>query len=229
VAGLNQAYRSLIPESVSGPLAGAKLESAGVGADCTAGRRTFFGVDGEWLRSNSERVRGVYDLELKPPYVAAPSGVLDYLDYEEESLALYLNHLAGRYWSFGAHYLLSRASLDSRTPRLEGLGIPGAESELSAVLNQLRLDATFHHSVGLFFQFGALWTTQSNEGYSPDMPGDDFWQLDVAGGYVFPRRRAQLSLGLLNLTDRDYRLNPLNLVATPPRERTFFAGLALSF
>ena len=36
-------------------------------------------------------------------------------------------------------------------------------------------------------------------------------------------------LGILNLTDRDYRLNPLNLTTELPRTRTFYASLRFSF
>jgi hypothetical protein len=33
----------------------------------------------------------------------------------------------------------------------------------------------------------------------------------------------------LNITDQDYRLNPLNLTAELPRDRAFTASLKLSF
>ena len=64
---------------------------------------------------------------------------------------------------------------------------------------------------------------------TPARPGDNFWQLNVFAGYRFPHRRAEVRLGVLNLTDRDYRLNPLNLVSEPPRERTFYASFRFAF
>lgn len=39
----------------------------------------------------------------------------------------------------------------------------------------------------------------------------------------------QFSVGLLNITDQDYRLNPLNLRSELPRERTFVARLRFDF
>jgi hypothetical protein len=48
-------------------------------------------------------------------------------------------------------------------------------------------------------------------------------------GYRFPRRYAEVRLGILNLTDSDYRLNPLSLHSALPRERTFIASLRLNF
>ena len=39
----------------------------------------------------------------------------------------------------------------------------------------------------------------------------------------------ELMLGLLNLTDQDYRLNPLTVYAELPRERTFMVRLNFQF
>jgi hypothetical protein len=38
-----------------------------------------------------------------------------------------------------------------------------------------------------------------------------------------------VALGILNLLDHDYRLNPLNATAGLPRERNYAARIRLSF
>jgi outer membrane receptor protein involved in Fe transport len=91
------------------------------------------------------------------------------------------------------------------------------------------LSGSYTHACGLFAQGEALWSWQKNEGYSPALPGEDFWQLNVFVGYRFPKRRAEIRVGLLNLTDQDYRLNPLNLTSELPRDRTFVASLKFRF
>jgi len=48
-------------------------------------------------------------------------------------------------------------------------------------------------------------------------------------GWSFYKRRLELKTGVLNLTDRDYRLNPLNLAPEYPRERTWMAALKFYF
>ena len=48
-------------------------------------------------------------------------------------------------------------------------------------------------------------------------------------GHRFLQRRAEVRVGILNLGDQDYRLNPLNLHEEYPRERTFYAALKLYF
>ena len=48
-------------------------------------------------------------------------------------------------------------------------------------------------------------------------------------GYRFPRERGDITIGVLNLADEDYRLNSLNPYVDLPRERLFYARLRLNF
>jgi hypothetical protein len=104
--------------------------------------------------------------------------------------------------------------------------------ENSALLHELNLSVLCNYSTaarhGFFSLLEAVWRSQENYDYSPDRPGDNFWQFNVFAGYRFPRRTAELRVGVLNLTDQDYRLNPLNLHIDPPRERTFVISLRLN-
>ncbi len=74
-----------------------------------------------------------------------------------------------------------------------------------------------------------VWSAQSNSGYTPDMPGDDFVQFNAYAGYRLPRRLAEMQVGVLDIGDRDYQLNPLNLYSELPRERTFVAEFKFNF
>jgi hypothetical protein len=98
-----------------------------------------------------------------------------------------------------------------------------------SALHQVEIRGLYNHPKGFFAQVYGLWNAQSNEGYSPDNPGDDFWQLNIFAGYRFPSRRAQITIGLLNVTDQDYRLNPLVPYHELPRERTFLAKFDFNF
>jgi hypothetical protein len=100
---------------------------------------------------------------------------------------------------------------------------------LEATLHQAHLQLIYNHPVGLFAQAGALWTAQDNRAQSPGLPDEDFWQFNLLAGYRFPHRQAEIRLGVLNLTGQDYHLNPLNLTADLPSERTFVASLRFSF
>jgi len=51
----------------------------------------------------------------------------------------------------------------------------------------------------------------------------------LLAGYRFFRRHAQVQVGVLNLTGRNYELNPLNLYTELPRTRTFTASCQFHF
>jgi outer membrane receptor protein involved in Fe transport len=91
------------------------------------------------------------------------------------------------------------------------------------------LGINFTHPSGFFAQWESDWYQQSNSGYTPALQDANFWQHNVAVGYRFPRRTAELRLSVLNLFDTDYRLNPLNLHQELPRGRTLAATLRLNF
>ena len=125
---------------------------------------------------------------------------------------------------------MSEARLQTRLPELGGVsGVSLLNQDERAVLQHGQLFVLFNHPSGFFAEWSSDWFHQDNHGYSPTLPGDDFWQHNIFAGYVFPHRRAELRLGILNLTDHDYRLNPLNLQSELPRHRTFTASVRINF
>jgi hypothetical protein len=144
-----------------------------------------------------------------------------------------VNQLLSDEWSVGVHYRLSRAELDRDYPQIpagaQEFGGFQAHQNLEATLNQVYLFALFNHPSGFFAGANAIWTAQSNDGYTPNRPGDDFWQFNLEAGWRFARRRVEVGVALLNLADQDYKLNPLNLTAELPRERTLAVRLRLNF
>jgi outer membrane receptor for ferric coprogen and ferric-rhodotorulic acid len=125
-------------------------------------------------------------------------------------------------------YRLSEADLEDRFPEIvPGAGVPSRQ-HVSALLHQLDFHLFYTSPAGWFAQGYALWNHQSNDGYPVQM-GDDFWQFNLLAGYRLAQRRIEVTVGLLNLTDRNYQLNPLTLYNELPRERTLMARLRLSF
>ena len=96
-------------------------------------------------------------------------------------------------------------------------------------MQQLTLSVDFNHRSGFFAQWRSHWTAQENRGDLSALAGADFWQHDLVAGYRFLQRRAEVRVGVLNLTDQDYRLHPLNLHAESPRQRTFVAAMKFNF
>src|SRR5262249_53345388 len=129
IAGFNQAYRSLIPESLQGEIAGADFETFDLGASQRFAVSTYAGVTAELLRSRAERDFSTFDFVYQYPFYATPSSTRQRLEYEERSLVAYINRLFGNCWSFGARYSLTDAQLTARLPDVPlGLALPGGSA-----------------------------------------------------------------------------------------------------
>lgn len=233
VAGFNQSFRSLIPESVAGANAGAEFETYGLSLEQKLPTGTYLGLRGELLKSPLERGVGAFELNLDVSDFAFPTTLREKLDFQERSLLFTVNQLLGEGFSAGAAYRFTRAQLDSSFPAVPETAFIfepfKPQQNLDATLHQLDLRLAYNHACGFFAAFQALWDLQSNQGYSPELPDSDFWQFNAFAGYRLSQRRAEITVGVLNLADQDYRLNPLTLYNDLPRERTFVTRLALNF
>ncbi len=235
IAGFNQAYRSMIPESSpdssSGLVPAARFETRSLGFDHRFPTRTYVGLEAEWLNEKAERYQGLYDFYF--PHVATPTNALQQMDYDERTLTTTVNQLLGNEWSLGLRHRVSLAEMQTRMPILAGSGMLSPNLPLDAdgdgLLQEVRPFLLYNHPCGFYSRFDAHWHTQSNGGSYAYMAGDDFWQFDLYAGYRFWQRRANLQLGLLNLADQDYHLNPLNLHTELPHSRTLTVQLKLAF
>ena len=232
VGGFNQAYRSLLPESVAGLVPGSEFETISLGFDQSLKGGTFFGVETEQLTSKGERTAGSFSSFGAP--LLGPGTVSQtrqQLDFRERNLSLYAAQLLGDYFSVSTRYRLSEAKLTTEFPGIPNtaVGLGQLEQHERGVLHAVSFALNFNHPSGVFAQWESSWYHQNNFGYTPTLSGADFWQHNLTVGWRFARRHAEIRAGILNLTDEDYRLNPLNLSAELPRGRTFVASLRLNF
>ncbi len=227
VGGFNQAFRSVIPESVVGLVPGSEFETFGLALDQNFATGTYVSIAAEQLNSSARRSIGALDLQFLGP--AIPSSIPDRIEFEERSLTFSLHQLIGKHWSFGASYRITDADLSEHTSGLTPALAGAMDRDWEATLHQVHLAGTLNLPCGIFASAGTVWSQQSNRAYSPDIPGDDFWQFNAYVGYRFLKRHAELRLGLLNIGDTDYRLNPLTLYSELPRERTLAARFQFGF
>jgi hypothetical protein len=231
LAGLNQTFRSLVPESVAGSIPGATFDMAGLAADHSFPTHTYLGAAMEWLRSDGERQIGVMTNSTSLPLPDRVSAMREQLDYEERALAVYAHQLFGDQFAVGLRYRLTESELDTRLPDLDS-SVTGRDDftrDDTARLHTWQITGRWTHPVGTFAEWRSEWYHQETWADDTRGPSEDFWQHDLFVGYRFQRRRAEVRLGILNLTDADYRLNPLSRHRALPRERTFTADLRLNF
>jgi cytochrome c-type biogenesis protein CcmH/NrfG len=230
VAGFNQAFRSLTPESAAGSIPAPDLETIGLTLDhqlrtwnlADVPVSTYLGLTLENLRSDGKQVAGAFEGE--PFKEIQISRIGKRMQYDERNLFFDLHHLIGNSWAAGLRFRMSDSHLDVREHWFQT-----SASESQAVLDELLLRLLYHHPSGFFSEFQSIWRSQTNKKALAHFPGDDFWQHNIFAGYRFPARRAEARLGILNLTSQDYRLHPLNLYSELPRDRRFYASLKLNF
>lgn len=231
LGGFNQAFRGLAPESVAGLVPGTKFETAGIGFDQSFASGTWLGVEAEWLTSDGTRSVGVLTNSFFLPFADSPGQTRETLSFTERAVSAYAGQLLGDHFSVGARYRVSEADLKPLFPDIPAtaLNYETFQQRRSATLQELSFTANFHHRCGAFAQWESAWWWQDNSSDPTVAADENFWQHNFIVGYRFPRRHAEIRLGLLNIFDADYRLNPLNLHNDLPRGRTFTASLRLNF
>jgi Tfp pilus assembly protein PilF len=234
VAGFLQSFRSIIPESVGGVKPGAEFETYGLSFEQKFGQRTYLSVAGQVIGSEVDRTLGVYGFLFTAGGYAYTnmSGTHELADYEEKSLTITVNHLIDDHWAVGTRYRLAEADMSVRYPEITDTAVLEnfrSHQDLQAVLHELNASLLFNHPSGFFSRFQANWYFQKSGGYQPALEDDALWQFHLFAGYRLPRRKVELQIGLLNITDQDYRLNPLTLYNDLPRERTLAVRLQFSF
>ena len=224
-------FRSLIPESVAGIVPGTKFDSWSLGFDQKLPRETYFGVNAELLMSDGARDVGAFSNSIPfIPVLNSMTSARQILDYREQNFSAYLTQLIGRDWAVGARYRVSEAKMETQLPGFAGIsGASSLDQNQRAVLQHGQLFLIYNHPCGFFAGRSSDWYHQQNQGDLSGQPGADFWRHNFFAGYVFPHRRAEIRLGLLNLADQNYRLNPLNLQSELARRRTFTASLRLNY
>lgn len=231
LAGFNQAFRTIIPESVVGSVTAPSFETADAAIDLKFKSRTYIGLQVEALRSEVDQRVGVFNFDggIPPPPPTTGASTRESLDYKEYSALGSINQLLDDWFSLGLSYRFTRSKLSDQFPEIPAALSAQAHRHLQADLHQTTFFALLNHPSGFFARWETQWYHQDNEGYAPALPGDDFFVHNIFIGYRLRRQYAEISFGVLNLTATDYRLNPLSVYSELPRERVFVGGLRFNF
>jgi tetratricopeptide (TPR) repeat protein len=221
VAGFNQAYRTLLEQAT---LPGTQFETEGVAAEHKFPTRTYVSIEGDLLNSTANQQIGFQVLPFFPTLTTQQE-----TDYKEKDVILNLDQLIGDELSVGLAYHLTSADVNYNTLGVAGTGLGSTKNTLQSTLHETSLFANYNLPCGFFSQFQANWWDQSNKGFSPNEPGDDFWQFNIFAGYRFPRRHMEIQVGVLNLANQNYSLDPLTFYLEQVHTRTFVTSFKFNF
>jgi Tfp pilus assembly protein PilF len=229
LAGFLQSYRSLISESVVGSVTAPEYQLFGVALDLKFPTRTYAGIQVQRMETSVRSSIGYFSLlDGMAPFV--PNATQQDLDYWENSIQASVNQLVGDMTVFGLSYKFDQVQLKDALPQVPISALPSARQTLDADLHQATLYALVNHPSGFFARAEARWYHQSNSGYQPAEPGDDFFEENLYVGYRLKQRRVEILLGILDLGNQDYHLNPLTIYDEfLPRKRTYEARLNFIF
>jgi tetratricopeptide (TPR) repeat protein len=236
LAGFGQDFRTLIPEAFAGSVSAPDHEIAAAALDVQFRTRTYLGVQGGILQSEVRRNVGVFEFIANPvPSVIEPSTTRQDLDYEEKFAGITINQLITDQWAVSVQYLFVRSELTRAHPDLRD-AVDSLDSTNRAEMHRINLGLLFNHPSGFFARAEGQWYIQQNLGTAniggiteKDLPDESYPQVNLFVGYRLPRQRGDITLGVMNLTDEDYRLNPISPYYEMPRERVFYAQLRLRF
>jgi hypothetical protein len=198
----------------------------GSAVDLKLGARTYAGIQFERLASEANQGQGVFELQ-DGGTPAITSSTPEQLSYVEHAGSVSLNQLLGEGFVLGAAYKLTQSDLHGSYPDISQDVITA--SHYVSTLQEVDTYVLFNHSSGFYAKLEANWYGQANFGANPAEPYSSFFQENIYGGYRFAHRRAELQLGILNLSGGGYNLDPLTVYQELPRKRVFEAGFNFIF
>jgi tetratricopeptide (TPR) repeat protein len=228
IAGFPQAFRTIISESVIGSVAAPEIEVYGPAVDLKFSSGTYIGLQYQHLNSQVDRDVGFFVLENgTPPYV--PATRRQNIDSHEDIFTATVNQLLGKRLSLGAAYKYDRVQLVSSFPSIPATHLSPTDD--TADLHELTGYVLYNHPSGFFARADATWYHQGNAHIELNntLAGDDFVQENVYAGYRLWNRRAELLLGIANLSNEDYHLNPITPYSELPRKRSVIVRLNFVF
>lgn len=228
LAGFSQTYRTLISETMFGSVEAPVFDVAGGALDLKLKPGTYVTLEGLWKQSRVDRNFGYFDFDPFRP-LPAPPGMpaqsLERVDYRETSARFLLNQRLAEHFFLEAGYQFTHSALARELVDIPATATFERHIRQQADLHEALGALVFTHQTGLFARAETRWLHQDNDAGLPD---SDFPMLNLYAGYRF-HHRAELTLGLLNAADREYRLQALNYYQEMPRERTFYVRLKFNF
>ena len=237
-AGFSQTFRTIISESIASSVEAPVYKNKGLSVEGRLPTRTWWGASLNELRERVDRTVGAFDVLFLPAFPVGlgilPASTTEALRYREVDSAVGVNQLAGDNFAFGVTYHHTRAELRDVYTQVPATLLAAADQFGVAALDQVTLGANWNSPTGWFVRAEADWYRQWLEGVilgtaAATTPGDNFWQANLEGGFRFHHNLREISVGVLNLGDRDYHFSPLDNILEPPRARTIYVRCRAAF
>jgi hypothetical protein len=235
VGGFNQSFRSLIPQSVAGlgtPPA-MQFETWGLGLDHKFPTGTYVDVEGQLLTSTGNQLIGAW-VQTNLAETSLPISEFNQTQYfQEKDAFVSISQLIGKDVSVGGRYSLTAVDV-SANDFVPAMGTTFVQVHENSTLNEFTLFGNYYLPCGFFSTFQGNWWIQHNAynnftASGAAEPGADFWQFNLYAGYRFPRRHIEMAIGLVNMFNQGYNMDPVTYYLEQARTRTLVASLKFNF
>lgn len=216
LSGFPQAFRTLVSESLVSSIEAPHYELTGVGLDFKLRGRNYLGLRWTHSQANFHRQVGFYQ-EGPAASVVTPTATREDLDYQEDVIGVSVNQLLGTQWSAGVNYDIQFSDLQNQFANPLLHLEPSLNLDGRSRLHRMSGFGLWNHPSGFFARSEIDHYHQANN----NLADESLTQVNLMCGLRFHNNRAELSAGVLNLTDQNYKLHPLNTYSELPRERLF--------
>ena len=152
------------------------------------------------------------------------------IDYEEFSFATRFDQLLNTTTSIGASFSWQYAEIDEDLRN--DLNITSTSPYLDDTNAHLYIGsvyARYQNPNGWFATTDLQYWYQENNSIESEIDNESAPNLNLSIGYRLQKQKGEVRISILNLTDEEYELNPLNNYRLPPQERTFVIETRFSF
>jgi hypothetical protein len=208
-----------------------EYQIAGGALDWRLSPKTWLTVQGQALREQVDNPFGYFAFNFGAvPATGAQAETLQQLLYHETAAIVTVNHIMAEDWFLRAQYQFSYSDLKTTLPDIPATPSFDRASDVWGGLHQVRLSAEWQLPAGWFARGEYAWLSQNLGGSSPQPSGDHFGQVNLYGGYRFRNRRAELTVGVLNVNGADdYHLSPIDYYLDLPYQRLFYTRFKFNF
>jgi hypothetical protein len=208
------------------------FETWGLGVDHKFPTGTYVDLEGQLLTSTGNQLIGAWTENTIGEPVVPVSDLSQSQYFQEKDAFASISQLIGKDVSVGARYSLTAVDLSiSDASAALPQFVQGHEN---STLNELSLFGNYYLPCGFFSQAQGNWWIQHNADNNftatgAAEPGNDFWQFNLYAGYRFPRRHIEVAIGLVNMFNQGYNIDPVTYFLEQARTRTLVASLKFSF
>ncbi len=235
IGGLTTAYTSIAPSQITSGWAGGTIDTLTFALNGQLAEDTYLSLDWSYGRFNAERIVGRFTETILGTYANDPGELSigemqQSLDYDEMSFTARIDHLLSRRASVGASFSWQYAEIDEQLE--SDLGVSRTSPYLDdsrASLYTGALYARYQNTNGWFAGADLQYWVQQSHSLVPEIPDSYVPNINLSIGYRLQQQRGEITFSILNLSDEEYELNPVNNYSEPPHERSFVVQTRFSF